>query len=112
MPTAPPNSDPDVTDWEAVAAAMARMGPIRVPVTPAEAFQLVAVLQLALRDPGLDPAHSEAGRTAQRVARLLESALLRRVPALRPVMAAGWDQSQDVETHLPHRTGAPAGPAD
>ena len=67
--------------------------PIEQRLPCAVAFHILADLQLALRHPGT--AGTESGRLVRVAAEQLGEALGRRVPALRALIAAGWDPAQD-----------------
>jgi hypothetical protein len=81
-------------DWAALRKKLRYAPLIKLDLTVQKAMELVATIQLALRHPGYRE-HDIAAHMAL-FAVSLETEIVRQAPELAPVLAAGWDPSQDV----------------
>jgi hypothetical protein len=67
--------------------------PIRQDLPPLVAFYILSHLQLALRHPGTKT--SGVSRVVRAAAVALGDAIVARVPEMRDLIEAGWDESRD-----------------
>jgi hypothetical protein len=80
-------------DFNALQQRLRYLPPIKLDLSAQEAIEIVGTIQLALRHPAYRQ-HDIAAHMAL-FAVSLETEIVRLAPELAPVLAAGWDPSQD-----------------